>query len=647
MIKQKIASTAQQVKIVIVGTQGSLTAEGSYGAVFKEGLAKSAQFLGNIADFRENIALIVSHSTRRSNVLTHINNALASILGQAGNPLADYREIIQYIQENQRFTYFCKPDDETEDGETYSSPASLNQKESITNLIKDRISFKDVQAGSYFQTSASREVQQTMDSAIAIVKQKSVNVLRSHIDSIMSTKLRINSTGLATLSTALERTISIDDTLTLSDYVTRFNENAFLPNITRESINQLPSELEFLSRFARIPETNNWGSAIDIRRSFNAMTTEIGKIIGNSPDVFSTRFSHHGNSVNCIGYTVNMSEVAQFVSGKANIAEVRLFALNEVIIDSNLITPSINVCIIAPKWTIPAGTTINLSGLDNNSYPDNRQKADNGIVYGANGTDGKPGLPGFSGGNFLGIGNEFIGLNNLTVISNGGRGGPGQNGGDGINGRPGTDASKSDNSSNFVARDSCHYDNTSIAAKYFDHHHSADFNHHRERYLCKANSPGQAGGRGGNGGSGGLPGIKGNCTILRNYEQIVGYTSVALDGRNGLDGRGGIGGTGGVNGRNFSCAKIVRNATAALGIFSFGIATAWNGRQYWVDEEDSYVNTGVAQSGSNGENGRNIGNRTSASQVNILNIDTQRESYLEFSRTINNRLSNFNLISNL
>jgi GTPase SAR1 family protein len=446
MIKQEIASRAQQVKIIIVGTQGSLTSEGAYGAVFKEGLSKSAQFLGNITDFQENIALVVSHSNRRPNVLNHIENALRSILEQSGNPLADYTGIIRYVTENNRFTYFCKPSEEAADGDEYSLPPALNQRESIVNLIRNRINFKDVQVGSYFRTSASREVQQAMGSAINIVKRKSIITLKSEMDSIISTRLSIHPAQLETFSDELERTISIKDNLKLSDYVTRFNRNAFLPKITNSSINKLSSELEFLSQFANIPETNNWGSEVDIRDSFEVLTTEITGIKQHSSKIFGTRFTHDKDIVSCKGYKVNMSEVEPFVSGKANIKEVRIFALNEVIIDRNLITPSINVCIIAPKWTIaPEGTiesefTINLSGLDNNSYPDNRQKADNGIVYEANGNDGKPGLPGFSGGNFLGIGNEFIGLDKLTIISNGGRGGPGQNGGDGADGKQGLDA---------------------------------------------------------------------------------------------------------------------------------------------------------------------------------------------------------------
>jgi hypothetical protein len=623
MIKQKIASRAQQVKIIIVGTQGSLTAEGAYGAVFKEGLAKSAQFLGNITDFQENIALVVSHSNRRINVLNHIENALTSILAQSGNPLADYTGIIRYVTENNRFTYFCKPSEEAADGDEYSVPPALNQRESIVNLIRNSINFKDVQVGSYFRTSASREVQQAMGSAINIVKRKSIITLKSEMDSIISSRLSIHPAQLETFSDELERTISINDNLKLSDYVTRFNRNAFLPKITRSSINKLSSELEFLSQFANIPETNNWGSEVDIRRSFNVMTTEIGKIMDNSSEIFGTRFTHNDDIVSCIGYKVNMSEIAQFVSGKANIKEVRVFALNEVIIDRNLITPSINVCIIAPKWAIPARTTINLSGLDNNSYPDNKKNADSGTVPGSN---GKPGLPGSSGGNFLGIGNEFIGLDNLTVISNGGRGGPGQNGGF-IPDKTGSGRNAYRHGGN-NPRGSKMYqmlaDYSTIDAT------QGDFGHW---YLTYTNyGPGQRGDNGADGGKGGIGGFGGVITITLMNNGFNIREKSGIDGTRGLDGRGSAGGRGQRDGDLW-------HETFHDDPRLFHTSTWHSGRHS--------QNTRYALNGNHGMDGASELNQQNPVRIRRIDESLLRQHYLNFFNTINSRLSGLELLNEL
>lgn len=86
------------------------------------------------------------------------------------------------------------------------------------------------------------------------------------------------------------------------------------------------------------------------------------------------------------------------------------------------------VTIISPKWRI-SGAHIILDGETGK----NMENAKNGDQNRApqNGEDGKRELPGGPGGNFLGLGNEFINGKMMKIQSNGGNGGTGRNGGRG------------------------------------------------------------------------------------------------------------------------------------------------------------------------------------------------------------------------
>lgn len=108
-----------------------------------------------------------------------------------------------------------------------------------------------------------------------------------------------------------------------------------------------------------------------------------------------------------------------------------IFALDTVVIDASIdkTGKQAQMTIIAPKWRILGENTIALNGEHGKNMAD--ENAENGDQRGApqSGKDGKRGLPGGPGGNFFGIGAQFVNGHMLKIQSNGGNGGRGQNGG--------------------------------------------------------------------------------------------------------------------------------------------------------------------------------------------------------------------------
>ena len=88
--------------------------------------------------------------------------------------------------------------------------------------------------------------------------------------------------------------------------------------------------------------------------------------------------------------------------------------------------PDLNI--IAPTFHIFDNYVFDLTCEHVPRFPDDRSKADNGILPGENGSNGKPGLPGCNGGNLFIFASEIFREENLRFISNGGRGGQGQDG---------------------------------------------------------------------------------------------------------------------------------------------------------------------------------------------------------------------------
>ncbi|XP_065208849.1 uncharacterized protein LOC135837485 [Planococcus citri] len=257
---------------------------------------------------------------------------------------------------------------------------------------------------------------------------------------------------------------------------------------------------------------------------------------------YDLQYSCDSNKLTVKGNYVKLSDIFKSNCTSAHIIEI--FALNRLFLDTDLDMTGngIQLIVIAPTWESWGARKIILDGkaAEANDSP----KAQSGIIPEENGRDGKPGLPGTSGGSFVGIGETVINLQQLTISVNGGQGGPGQDGGDGAYGRSGEDAYSDIDESRSC---SCICDSTT------SRNHEIIYNQPVSggREYILAGKRGNTGGSGGNGGEGGVGGYPGDVTF--NFLSSSNTTKVQIEmktGHKGADGKGGKGGHGGEFGRN-------------------------------------------------------------------------------------------------
>lgn len=96
---------------------------------------------------------------------------------------------------------------------------------------------------------------------------------------------------------------------------------------------------------------------------------------------------------------------------------IQIYSFNKFYLDNNidLTGRDVQLSIVAPTWEIIGKKKINLNGADGKPLRDEPLNS-----------DGDPGLPGGSGGQFFGIADRFIDGQNLIIYSCGGKGGTGQ-----------------------------------------------------------------------------------------------------------------------------------------------------------------------------------------------------------------------------
>ena len=138
------------------------------------------------------------------------------------------------------------------------------------------------------------------------------------------------------------------------------------------------------------------------------------------------------------GYFGKLSSFLSKINSNLTIKDlksVKVFMTHSFIFDvdykinkDKYFTHTPDLIIISRLVKIEKNRTVDLSFDCVPNFPDNKSKAQDGVHFGEHGVNGKPGLPGFNGGNFFIFSNEISGKNNLKVITTGGKGGPGQNG---------------------------------------------------------------------------------------------------------------------------------------------------------------------------------------------------------------------------
>lgn len=253
---------------------------------------------------------------------------------------------------------------------------------------------------------------------------------------------------------------------------------------------------------------------------------------------------------------------------------IKIYATNKVFLDKDLQLKGVSLAIIAPDYEVGNKRVIDLSGKEGANYA---FKAENGLaikagmvdrygsgIEGNHGVNGKPGNPGGSAGNFLGVGKGYN-LNHLTINVSGGDGGRGQDGGDGSDGSNGLGGNGAMvEARHTIVRQSreqlAFADKEGVGNKIF--HGVKKVGTFNSQFLETYESRGMDGGKGGDagmGGNGGNGGLSGEILMLDK-----GWKGVSNKGGKGADGDSGKFGIGGHNGSTWSGKYVSEEVLPAL-----------------------------------------------------------------------------------
>ena len=120
-----------------------------------------------------------------------------------------------------------------------------------------------------------------------------------------------------------------------------------------------------------------------------------------------------------------------------NLKNIKIFATKSItfdidykIFEERYLTHSPDLIIISPCLIAEKKITIDLScNRIPPTYKFNAESGKTNGLPGIHGVDGQPGLPGYNGGNLFIFAKEISqSIKSLEIITNGGKGGPGQNG---------------------------------------------------------------------------------------------------------------------------------------------------------------------------------------------------------------------------
>jgi len=238
------------------------------------------------------------------------------------------------------------------------------------------------------------------------------------------------------------------------------------------------------------------------------------------------------------GHIIGTSDLSGVVKGKR---AVEVYAANGLLVDENIAAPGTSLMMASPLWKVVGTRKIDLKGRKGKSQ--NSHKA-------VEEQDGMAGLPGQSGGHFLGLVRDVHQSHQLTIDVRGGNGGNGQNGGDGHDGNPGENGEKAliekRNVKTIIEQEDAEL---SGLRTFFEWTLTGNNGGTVTHY--KSGSLGEKGGDAGKGGKGGEGGFAGSVVLkdidtfkLKNW----GASIVLEKGNNGKDGLPGTYGKGGRNG---------------------------------------------------------------------------------------------------
>ncbi len=189
------------------------------------------------------------------------------------------------------------------------------------------------------------------------------------------------------------------------------------------------------------PYERDWLSATHLREKLAAWNESLEDMLKPAEIEVSD------NKITLKGSFPKISQLKEILASSKKRERIEIFALHTATIDADLIGDNlrgVDLVIIAPKWDIQGKRKIDLTGpdcLERCNYPagvnPDTPWASRLRRTGEDGLEGNPGKPGGYGGHFFGIGKEMPNLEDLAIITSGGRGGQGQNGENGTNGAAG------------------------------------------------------------------------------------------------------------------------------------------------------------------------------------------------------------------
>lgn len=238
-----------------------------------------------------------------------------------------------------------------------------------------------------------------------------------------------------------------------------------------------------------------------------------------------------------------------------------------LVFDADITMPSTHFVLKSPLWKILGQRKISLSGRSGKAHPlQTRCHTE------LDGKDGQHGNPGQHGGHFRGKGDQFFGIENLFVKSNGGNGGKGQNGGDGQDGKMGADPTPEqmellrNRSINPIKQEEIVWGWTMWAVKT-----ATTFNRAYKLFYSVGGEKGSNGGDAGKGGRGGVGGNSGTASLRSSQGQTL--EACCEQGKTGRDGVHGKFGKGGRYGRYYKGTYISEGAFGSFtGVLS-GVGT--------------------------------------------------------------------------
>jgi energy-coupling factor transporter ATP-binding protein EcfA2 len=314
-------------------------------------------------------------------------------------------------------------------------------------------------------------------------------------------------------------------------------------NSQKVLFNYRANNLKIWTNFKLLIEDQKWQSVGTIKQTLNKHEqnafADLVDAVMTEPEV-----KCQSSTLLVNGNFITLSDVRdKFIKQCLTFTELDIFATQTVFfdVDLNMMGQRKNIYIIAPNWFLNGTRMINLSGQNGESeLPTNE----------ATGKDGIAGGPGGPGGSFLGIGDQFINGQDLTISVNGGNGGAGQKGEDGRNGDDGETIGLPEDSKwhDIFTADTCSSQM---------HHTTNNYKDNGAGNFALFGSKGTAGMNAGHGGKSGFGAKNGYLEIKSVNNQLDKIRKQTTHGVNGYFGQGGNGGWGGENGktRHIKCSR--------------------------------------------------------------------------------------------